>query len=78
MENYFDRAAPLFPKGVIQLQTHGGEIRWRNVYVREIPADEANKILSADDATRASPRSSTASRSTAGPARSTTTRSSAA
>ncbi|MCA9162992.1 MAG: DUF1080 domain-containing protein, partial [Planctomycetales bacterium] len=30
----------------IQLQTHGGEIRWRNIYLREIPADEANKLLS--------------------------------
>jgi hypothetical protein len=29
------------------LQTHGGEIRWRNVYVREIGSDEANKILEA-------------------------------
>jgi hypothetical protein len=45
MENYWDRKKPLFAKGPIQLQTHGGEIRWRNVYLREIPADEANKIL---------------------------------
>jgi hypothetical protein len=47
MENYWDRSAPLFARGVIQLQTHGGEIRWRNIFLREIPADEANKILSA-------------------------------
>ncbi len=45
MENYFDRPAPLFVKGPISLQTHGGEIRWKNIYVREIPAEEANKIL---------------------------------
>lgn len=45
MENFWDRAQPLFRKGVIQLQTHGGEIRWKNVFVREIPAAEANKIL---------------------------------
>jgi hypothetical protein len=45
MENFWDRKRPLFPKGPIQLQTHGGEIRWRNVYLREIPADEANAIL---------------------------------
>jgi hypothetical protein len=45
MENYFDRAAPLFAKGVIQLQTHGGEIQWRNLFVREIGAEEANKWL---------------------------------
>ena len=29
----------------IQLQTHGGEIRWRNMFVREIHPDEANEIL---------------------------------
>ncbi len=45
MENYFDRTIPILAKGVIQLQTHGAEIRWRKVMVREIPADEANKIL---------------------------------
>ncbi len=45
MENYFDRAAPLFAKGVIQLQTHGGEIQWRNVFIREIGGEEANKWL---------------------------------
>src|SRR5262249_11371868 len=31
--------------GPIQLQTHGGEIRWRNIQVREIPTAEANEIL---------------------------------
>ena len=45
MENYWDRKRPLPRTGPIQLQTHGGEIRWRNVYVREIPAAEANRLL---------------------------------
>jgi hypothetical protein len=47
MENFWDkeRKEPLFARGQIQLQTHGGEIRWRNIFVREIPADEANHIL---------------------------------
>ena len=45
MENYWGRKMPLVAKGPIQLQTHGGEIRWRNIYVREIAAEEANKIL---------------------------------
>ncbi len=45
LENFWDRKAPLFAKGPIQLQTHGSEIRWRNVFVREIPADEANGRL---------------------------------
>ena len=41
----YNRATPLMKKGPIQLQTHGGEIRWRNLFIREIPADEANAIL---------------------------------
>jgi hypothetical protein len=45
MENYWNRQLPLRKTGPILLQTHGGEIRWRNLYVREIPADEANAIL---------------------------------
>ena len=45
MENYYDRKKGIPAKGPIQLQTHGGEIRWRNVFIREIGATEANKIL---------------------------------
>jgi hypothetical protein len=45
MENYWDRANPLLPKGYIQLQTHGGEIRWRNIFLKELSAEEANAIL---------------------------------
>ncbi len=45
MENYWDRALPLAAAGPIQLQTHGGEIRWKNVFIREIPAVEANQLL---------------------------------
>ena len=36
MENYYDRSQPVPEKGPIQLQTHGGEIRWRNVFIREL------------------------------------------
>jgi hypothetical protein len=36
MENYFDRKNPIFEKGPIQLQTHGGAIRWRNVFIKEL------------------------------------------
>src|SRR5690606_1547495 len=41
MENYWERRHPLAESGPIMLQTHGGEIRWRNIFVREIPDDEA-------------------------------------
>lgn len=37
LENYWDRSKPVLDKGPIQLQTHGGEIRWRNLFIREIP-----------------------------------------
>lgn len=47
LENYFDqqRERPVPVRGPIQLQTHGGEIRWRNIFVREIPPAEANARL---------------------------------
>lgn len=47
MENYWDksRKTPLYKTGPIQLQTHGSEIRWRNIFVREISPDEAEHKL---------------------------------
>jgi hypothetical protein len=45
LENYYDRSKPLFPKGPIQLQTHGNEVRWRNIFIRDISAHEANALL---------------------------------
>jgi len=50
MENYYDRSVPVPATGPIQLQTHGGEIRWKNIFVREIGATEANKFLSSKNA----------------------------
>lgn len=45
MENYWDRATPLPNVGPIMLQTHGGEIRWRNIFIRPIGDKEAKRIL---------------------------------
>lgn len=45
MENYWDKEKALPAKGPIMLQTHGGEIRWRNIFVREIGAEEAAAAL---------------------------------
>lgn len=47
LENYYDRSQPVPARGPIQLQTHGGEIRWRNLFIREIDAEEANRLLAA-------------------------------
>lgn len=49
MENFWARKEPLAAKGVIQLQTHGGEIQWRNVFVRKISTKEANEWLAKND-----------------------------
>ena len=49
MENYWDRKSPLARSGPIQLQTHGGEIRWRNIKVKELTPEEANAVLQAHD-----------------------------
>lgn len=35
LDNYFDRSQPLLPRGPIELQTHGSEIRFRNIFIRE-------------------------------------------
>lgn len=45
MENYWDADKALPGTGPIMLQTHGGEIRWRNLFVRDISANEATQIL---------------------------------
>jgi hypothetical protein len=45
LQNYFHKDLPLPRSGPIQLQTHGGEIRWRNIFVRPIGVDEAITIL---------------------------------
>ncbi len=51
MENYWDktRKLPLPAHGPIHLQTHGGEIRWKNIKVRTIGAEEANGMLRGED-----------------------------
>jgi hypothetical protein len=45
LDNFFARSEPIVERGPIELQTHGSEIRFRNVYVREIPAAEAKATL---------------------------------
>lgn len=47
MENFWDREKPLPAKGPVMLQTHGGEIRWRNIFVREIGEKEGKAYLAA-------------------------------
>lgn len=50
MENFWNREAPLLVSGPIELQTHGGEIRWRNLKIKELSTAEANDTLAAKGA----------------------------
>jgi 3-keto-disaccharide hydrolase len=43
LDNFFDRTQPIVPAGAIELQTHGSEIRFRNIYIHEITAAEAKQ-----------------------------------
>jgi hypothetical protein len=38
MDNYFNRAAPILARGPIELQTHGPEMRFRNIFIKEMAA----------------------------------------
>ncbi len=43
MHNFWDREKPLYDRGPIQLQTHGGEMRFRNIFLRRIESKDADK-----------------------------------
>jgi hypothetical protein len=38
LENYWDRSIPIFPSGQIELQSHSSPLRFRNIFIREIPS----------------------------------------
>ncbi|HSU57525.1 MAG TPA: DUF1080 domain-containing protein [Candidatus Dormibacteraeota bacterium] len=40
LENYWDRDKPIYPSGQIELQNHGGQLWFKNIYIREIPQDK--------------------------------------
>jgi hypothetical protein len=37
LENYWERDKPIYPTGQIELQSHGSNLYFRNIYIREIP-----------------------------------------
>jgi HEAT repeat protein len=50
LENYWEREKPIYPTGQIELQAHGNPLQFRNIFVREIPADPAPTGMSAAEA----------------------------
>ena len=42
MENYWDRTIPIFKRDAIELQAHGTDLLFRNVFVKELDADVAH------------------------------------
>ena len=42
LENYWDRNIPIFPTGPVELQAHGTDLEFRDVYIREISEKEFN------------------------------------
>jgi hypothetical protein len=42
LENYWDRNIPIFPTGAIELQAHGTDLAFRDIYVREITESDYN------------------------------------
>ncbi|HAH49455.1 DUF1080 domain-containing protein [Gimesia sp.] len=36
MDNYYEKNKPIYETGPIQLQTHGGEIRFKNVFLKKL------------------------------------------
>lgn len=49
LENYWDRKMPIFAREQIELQNHGNTLYFRNLFLREIPSDEANGIIASVD-----------------------------
>ena len=41
MENYWDRNLPIFAQDAIELQAHGTDLAFRNIYVKELNTEEA-------------------------------------
>jgi hypothetical protein len=47
LENYWDRSLPIFPKEAIELQAHGTDLAFRDIYVKEI--NDSRYVLPAEE-----------------------------
>jgi HEAT repeat protein len=50
LENYWERDKPIYPAGQIELQAHGNPLYFRNVFLREIPRDQASPQMTEAEA----------------------------
>ena len=41
LTKYWKRAKSLIDRGPIQLQTHGGEIRWKNIFIKPVTTKQS-------------------------------------
>jgi hypothetical protein len=48
LENYWDHSIPIFSKEQIELQAHGTYVAYRNIYLRELPANEPYTLSEAE------------------------------
>jgi HEAT repeat protein len=48
LENYWDRQLPIFPEEQLELQAHGTEVAYRDLYLREIPRAEPFTLSAAE------------------------------
>jgi len=44
LENYWDRKLSIFPVGQIELQAHGTELEFRDIFVKDLSKDGMNKL----------------------------------
>jgi len=44
MENYWDRSIPIFPTGPIELQAHGTDLAFRDIYIKELKPEDHNLL----------------------------------
>jgi HEAT repeat protein len=49
MENYWERDKPIYPTGQIELQAHSTPLHFKNIYIREIPAGQEDRLLSDEE-----------------------------
>ena len=45
MDNYWERDKPIYPTGPIELQAHGSNLLFKNIYVREISSSKHNQLI---------------------------------